>query len=169
VRPDSLKPHPGRGWFPRNLPARQRATYKRTNGVRKLLGAYDVGADRLWGRVEARPVTGAVVLAFLKDIRRRYPPGRQVYIVTDGLSAHWTPDIRVWAIANRVGPFATPTNASHLNRIECHFWAYVEVVVNGSDYPDWHTFTHATHAYLTRRNIEHHSPIRRLVRSRKVA
>ena len=31
-------------------PARQRATYKKNKGVRKLLGAYDVGADRLWGR-----------------------------------------------------------------------------------------------------------------------
>jgi transposase len=37
---------------------RMRATYKRTQGVRKLLGAYDVGADRLWGHLEARSVNG---------------------------------------------------------------------------------------------------------------
>ena len=72
--PISLKPHPGRGWFARKRPARQRATYKKNKGVRKLLGAYDVGADRLWGRLEARSVNATVVLAFLKDIRRRYPP-----------------------------------------------------------------------------------------------
>ena len=60
------------------------------------MGAYDVGADRLWGHVEARSVNAKVVLEFLKDIRRRYPPEVQVYIVMDGLSAHWTPEIRDW-------------------------------------------------------------------------
>ena len=49
--PISLKPHPGQGWFATKRPARQRATYKKNQGVRKLLGAYDVGADRLWGRL----------------------------------------------------------------------------------------------------------------------
>jgi hypothetical protein len=38
------------------------------------MGAYDVGADRLWGHLEARSVNAKVVLEFLKDIRRRYPP-----------------------------------------------------------------------------------------------
>jgi transposase len=52
--PISLKPHPGSGWFAQGRPARQRATYHRHGGVRKLLGAYDVGADKLWGRLEAR-------------------------------------------------------------------------------------------------------------------
>jgi hypothetical protein len=56
--PISLKPHPGRGWFSQGRPARQRATYRWTKGVRKLMGAYDVGADRLWGHIEARSVTG---------------------------------------------------------------------------------------------------------------
>jgi transposase len=168
--PISLKPHPGRGWFARKRSARQRATYKKNNGVRKLLGAYDVGADRLWGRLEARSVTAQVVLEFLKDIRRRYPPEVQVYIVMDGLSAHWTQAIRDWAIANHVGLIPTPTNASHLNRIECHFWAYVEFVINGSDYPDWDQFNKATQAYIRRRNRDHHdSVIRRLENRRKVA
>ena len=168
--PISLKPYPGSGWFRKSRPARQRATYHRRAGVRKLLAAYDVGADRLWGKVEARPVTGPVVLEFLKDIRRRYPADTTVYIVMDNLSAHWTPDIRAWAVANNVGLLPTPTNASHLNRIECHFWAYVEFVINGSDYPDWAEFTKATHAYLRRRNRDHHDPrIRELENRRKVA
>jgi transposase len=168
--PISLKPHPGRGWSITGRPARQRATYKRTKGVRKLLGAYDVGADRLWGRLGARSVNAKVVLEFLKDIRRRYPPEVQVYIVMDGLSAHWTPEIRRWAVANHVGLLATPTNASHLNRIECQFWAYVEFVINGSDYPDWSEFSKATQAYIRRRNRDHHDPlIRELENRRKVA
>lgn len=82
------------GGSPKGKPARQRATYHRNGGTRKLLGAYDVGADRLWGHVEKRRVTGEVVLEFLKDIRRRYPAETTVYIVMDNLSAHWTPDIR---------------------------------------------------------------------------
>jgi transposase len=168
--PISLKPHPGRGWFARKRPARQRATYKKTKGVRKLMGAYDVGADRLWGRLEARSVTADVVLGFLKDIRRRYPPEVQLYIVMDGLSAHCTQKIRDWAVVNHVGLIPTPTNASHLNRIECHFWAYVEFVINGSDYPDWDEFNRATQAYIRRRNRDHHdSVIRRLENRRKVA
>ena len=101
--PISLKPHAGQGWFAKRRPTRQRATYNRRHGVRKLLGAYDVGADRLWGRLEKRRVTAQVVLEFLKDIRRRYPAETTVYIVMDNLSAHWTADIRRWAVDNNVG------------------------------------------------------------------
>jgi hypothetical protein len=141
--PISLKPHAGHGWFPTGRPGRQRATYHRHHGTRKLMGAYDLGADRLWGRLEKRRVTGKVTLEFLKGIRRRYPAEVTVYIVMDNLSAHWVPDIRRWAVDNNVGLLPTPTNASHLNRIECHFWAYVEFVINGSDYDDWTEFSKA--------------------------
>ncbi len=168
--PISLKPHPGSGWFPTGRPARQRATYHRVSGTRKLLGAYDVGADRLWGHVEARRVTGEVVLEFLKHIRRRYPAEVTVYIVMDNLSAHWTPAIRRWAVNNNVGLLPTPTNASHLNRIECHFWAFAEFVIKGSDYPDWAEFTNAAQAYIRRRNRDRHDPrIIELENRRRVA
>ncbi|HET7489796.1 MAG TPA: IS630 family transposase [Acidimicrobiales bacterium] len=168
--PISLKPHAGAGWFAKGRPARQRATYHRHSGTRKLLGAYDVGADRLWGRVEKRRVTAAVVLEFLKDIRRRYPAEVTVYIVMDNLSAHWTPDIRRWALGANVGLLATPTNASHLNRIECHFWAFGEFVIKGSDYADWSEFTKAAQAYLRRRNRDRHDPrIIEMENRRKVA
>ena len=168
--PISLKPHPGSGWFERGRPARQRATYHRRAGVRKLLGAYDVGADRLWGHLEARSVNAKVVLRFLKDIRRRYPAETTLYIVMDNLSAHWTPEIRRWALHHNVGLLPTPTNASHLNRIECHFWAYVEFVINGSDHADWNEFSKATQAYLRRRNRDRHDPvILELENRRKVA
>lgn len=168
--PISLKPHAGQGWFTKGRPGRQRATYNRHHGVRKLLGAYDVGADRLWGHLEKRRVTAAVVLEFLRDIRRRYPATTTVYIVMDNLSAHWTADIRRWALNNNVGLLPTPTNASHLNRIECHFWAYVEFVINGSDDADWTEFSKATQAYIRRRNRDHHDPrIIELENRRKVA
>ena len=168
--PISLKPYAGHQWAEANRPPRLRATYNRTHGTRKLMGAYDVGADRLWGRLEKRPVTGEVTLEFLKDIRRRYPPDTTVYIVMDNLSAHWTPAIRRWAVDNNVGLLPTPTNASHLNRIECHFWAFVEFVINGSDYPNWQAFSKATQAYIRRRNRDRHDPrIIELENRRKVA
>jgi transposase len=168
--PISLKPHAGSGWFLQGRPARQRATYHRFGGTRKLLGAYDVGADRLWGKVEKRRVTGKVVLEFLRDIRRRYPAEVTVYIVMDNLSAHWTPDIRRWAHDNNVGLLPTPTNASHLNRIECHFWAFVEFVIKGSDHNDWSEFTKAAQAYIRRRNRDRHDPrIIELENRRRVA
>jgi transposase len=168
--PISLKPRAGHGWFTQGRPARQRATYHRRHGVRKLLGAYDVGADRFWGRLESRRVTGGVTLEFLRDIRRRYPAETTVYIVMDNLSAHWTPAIRTWAVNHNVGLLPTPTNASHLNRIGCHFWAYVEFVINGSDYADWTEFSKATQAYIRRRNRDRHDPrIIALENRRKVA
>lgn len=168
--PISLKPHAGSGWFTKGRPGRQRATYHRNHGTRKLMGAYDVGNDRFWGRLEKRRVTGQVTLEFLRDIRRRYPPETTVYIVMDNLSAHWTPAIRQWAVNNNVGLLPTPTNASWLNRIECHFWAYVEFVVKGSDYADWTEFSKATQAYIRRRNRDRHDPrIIELENRRKVA
>jgi hypothetical protein len=69
----------------------------------------------------------------------------------DGLSAHWTPDIGRWAHDNNVGLLPTPTNASHLNRVECHFWAFVEFVIKDSDYADWSQFTQRSAAYIRRR------------------
>ena len=109
-------------------------------------------------------------MEFLKAIRRRYPIEVTVYIVMDNLSAHWTPAIRKWAVDHNVGLLPTPTNASHLNRIECHFWAYVEFVINGSDYPNWAEFSKATQAYTRRRNRDHHDPrIIELENRRRVA
>ncbi len=75
-----------------------------------------------------------------------------------------------WAVENNVGLLPTPTNASWLNRIECHFWAYVEFVVKGSDYTDWTEFSKATQAYIQRRNRDRHAPrIIELENPRKVA
>ena len=90
----------------------------------------------------------------------------------DNLPTHWTPEIRAWAAdtANNVALMATPTYASHLNRVECQFWGFVEFVIRGSDYPDWASFEHATKAYIRRRNRDHHDPrIRELEYRRRVA
>jgi transposase len=167
--PISLRPWPGSCWAKMNKSQLTRATYRRLMGVRYLFGAYDVGADKLWGVLRAHK-DASVVLAFLKDIRRRYPGDVQLYIVMDNLSTHWTPQIRAWAVDNHVGLLATPTYTSWLNRIECHFWAFVELVINNSDYPDWGAFDKAAQFYIRRRNRDHNDPrIRELERRRRIA
>jgi transposase len=167
--PLSLRPWPGSAWAPRRRPVRTRATYHRPHGVRYLLGCYDVGADRLSGQLIRRK-DGATVLTVLKRVRSRYPEATAVFVVMDNLSAHWTPAIRAWATANRVQLVPVPTYASYLNRIECHFWAYVEFVIRGSDYVNHDQLAEATRAYLRYRNAARHdSPIRILENRRKVA
>ena len=47
--PLNLQPQPGgKSWAPRAKPRRIRATYTRPHGVRHLIAAYDLGADRLY-------------------------------------------------------------------------------------------------------------------------
>jgi hypothetical protein len=53
--PLNLQPQPGgKCWAPRAKPGRIRATYKRPHGVRHLISAFDVGADRLYGHIKKR-------------------------------------------------------------------------------------------------------------------
>lgn len=78
----------------------------------------------------------SVVLEFLKAIRRRYPSDRRIYLVMDNLSTHTTPKIKAWCRQNRVSPVMTATNASWMNRIECHFTAAHYFVIKNSDPAD---------------------------------
>src|SRR4029079_14648113 len=52
--PLNLQPRPGRGWFPRDRPARQRATYTRTAGVRQMFAAPDLASAQLVYRFRDR-------------------------------------------------------------------------------------------------------------------
>jgi transposase len=122
--------------------------------VRYLFGAYDVHSDRLHGRIRPHK-SGQEVLGFYRQIRIRYPAQTRIYLIADNLSAHNTPDIRAWAEDNNVELVFTPTYASFLNRIECHFWAINEFVVNNSDYPDWDTLRKAMADHIQYRNGPH--------------
>ena len=115
--PVSLRPHHGRGWARRLRPERQRATYRRRQGVRYLVGALDVHASYL--RARLRPSrNGASTLTFMRQIRLAYPRSTRIYWIQDNLSCHWTPAIRAWADEHNVELVPTPTYASYLNRIE---------------------------------------------------
>jgi len=163
--PISLQPYPGHCYAQRKRPWRQRATYVRRGGVGYFFGAYDVHADLLFGGYRLAKST-TEVLAFYKSIRRRYPAGMWIYLVNDNLSLHWTPLIREWAASNNVELVPTPTSASHLNRIECHFRPLREFVLNASDYATHADVAIAFQRYLRRRNTDHHTSRIRLLESR---
>jgi transposase len=163
--PISLRPMAGAGWAPRGLPERQRATYHRRHGTRYVFGAYDVHNDRL--RVRLRPRRrGSDNLAFLAQIRAAVPARRRIYWIQDNLSANWTPDIRSFAAGNRIELVATPTYASYLNPVECHFFPITEFVVNNADYVDWDAFAWALARHVQHRNGPHRAKRIRLLEAR---
>lgn len=158
--PLNLQPQPGgHSWAPRAKPRRIRATYTRPHGVRHLIAAYDVGADRLYGHIKKRK--GRVeFLAFCRYIRSLYPPDVRLHFVLDNFSPHLGPQMRDWAEQNNVELAYTPFYGSWLNRIEAQFRALRYFTLAGTDHPD-----HATQARLIRRYIawrNHHPSDRRL-------
>jgi transposase len=167
--PIQLIPHHGAGWAPVGRPERLRATYKRPHGTRYLFGALDVHRDRLFGRLRAHK-SAHDVLGFLQTVRMRYRSRQRIYLVMDNLSTHRTADIRAWAANSRVKLVPTPTYASYLNRIECHFAAIGEFVIKNADYPDWPTLQKAMADYICLRNRTHGGgPIATIEARRRVA
>jgi transposase len=163
--PISLRPMPGAGWAPQGRPERQRATYHKRHGTRYVFGAYDLHEDRL--RVRLRPRRrGRDNLAFMAQIRAAIPARRRIYWIQDGLSANWTPDIRAFAAANRIELVPTPTYASYLNPVECHFFPITEFVVNNADYLDWDAFAWALARHVRHRNGPHRAKRIRLLEAR---
>ena len=117
-----------------------------------FFGVYDVGADQLFGRWYFRKGADHVI-ATLKMIRARYPAQR-IWVIQDNLSSHWTKEVRRRPASSSHHLVATPTYASWLNRIECHFGVMVKAVFAGSDYRDHDEIQAAVSAYLRRRNAE---------------
>jgi transposase len=152
--PIQLIPHHGSGWASARRPERLRATYKKPNGVRYLFGDYDVHADRLHGRLRTHKNSGEV-LAYYRQIRMRYDPALRIYLIADNLSTHNTQPIREWAATSNVELVFTPTYASFLNRIECHFWGIGEFVVKNADYADWRVLATAMAEHIRYRNGPH--------------
>ena len=145
-------PKTGRGWWPLGRPRRIRANYRKPHGVAHFFGVYNVGADQLFGRWFFRKGADHVV-TILKMIRARYP-GQHVWVVQDNLSSHWTTEVRVTARQLGITLVPTPTYASWMNRIECHFGVMVKAIFAGSDYRDHAEIQTAAAAYLRRRNAE---------------
>lgn len=158
--PLELVPRIGMGYFPEKRPRRLPATYRRLQGVRHLLAVYDVHGNALWGRTYRRK-RHQEVLAFLRLLRRRYPRRVRLYMVLDNASAHRHWKVSLWARANNVRLVFTPTNASWLNRIECHFTPLKKFALDGAFFPDHRAQCRSIHRYIRERN--------RVARSKSIA
>ncbi len=162
LRAQGLRPTAGAGWAVRKRPERQRATYNKLQGTRSVFGAYDLHEDRLRVRPRRR---GSDNLAFMTQIRAAIPARRRIYGIQDGLSANWTPDIREFAANNKIELVPTPTYASYLNPVECHFFPIGEFVVNNADYL-WDAFAWALARHVQHRNGPHRDKRIRLLETR---
>ena len=80
--PLSIRPCHGACWAPRKRPARLRATYHRTHGIRYFHGCYCLGDDQLWGVVRQRKGADHT-LAALKSVRAARPGGYRLFIIMD--------------------------------------------------------------------------------------
>lgn len=149
--PLEIRPQPGHQWSFLGKPAKRRATYRRLHGVRNLHAALDLKDNVLLAHNKIRKRTREH-FAFLKYLRRRYPLKERLYIIEDNLSTHHNKLIKKWARKNRVSLVFTPTNASWLNHIECHFAPLKEFVISGSDYNDHQQLAAAIRHYLRWRN-----------------
>jgi transposase len=158
--PLNLQPRPGRQWAAvsgknaepgREPRPRMRATCTRTQGVRHLLAAYELGEDKLSGHVKPRK-TRTRFLEFCRYLRTLYPPATRMAIVCDNFSPHLTTakDSRAgaWASANNVEIACTPTNSSWLNRVEAQFTALRYFALDGTDHA-----SHKEQASMIRRYI----------------
>ena len=95
------------------------------------------------------------MLSFMRQIRLAYPARQRIYWIQDNLSANWVPPIRAFAAANKTELVATPTDASYLNPVECHFSALTEFVVANADYLNWDAFGYALARHVRYRNSDH--------------
>ena len=149
--PLNLQPRHGKHYARTGDVDRLRATYSRTGGVRHMFGAYDLERDTLVGRfVEKKNWT--TFLAFLKWLRRRYGGGEVLHIVLDNASFHLKADVLRYAAEHRMKFYFTPTGASWLNRIECHFTAMKKFTLDNTDYRSHDEQQAAIRCYLAWRN-----------------
>jgi transposase len=180
--PLNLQPRPGWQWAPvsgkgkdpgRAPRRRMRATYTRTEGVRHLFAAYELGEDKLYGHIKPRKTRGRF-LEFCRYLRTLYPPEVRIAIICDNYSPHLTTsrDARVGtcASANNVEIAYTPSNASWLNRIEAQFTALRYFALDGTDHPSHKEQASMIRRYIIwRNNHAYDQKLRRIVDRANVA
>jgi transposase len=163
--PLNLQPRPGRGWFPTGRPARLRATFVRTAGVRHMYAALDLATGQMFYRFRDRK-RWREFLGFLKQLRARFPAGK-LYVICDNFSPHTKSEVAAWCDDNGIELVFTPSNASWLNWIESEFTALRYFTLDGSDYPSHHAQETAIAGYIRWRNKRAH-PKRRFAVDSKI-
>lgn len=151
--PLNIQPHHGSCWARAGQPDRVPATYRRTHGVRQMFAALDLSTNKIYYRIRKRK-RRFELLDFLKVIRRVVPEHERIYLILDNFSPHLHKTVRKWCRANRVTLVFTPTNASWLNRIECHFAPIADFVLKNSNYGCHAELALAMKKYIHWRNRE---------------
>ena len=152
-----IRPHHGVDWAPQRHVRRLPATYTRPHGTMYFFGALDIGRDDLWGLPYEHQTQGEV-LDFFIQLRQRYPEDQRLYIILDNRSAHFTPPILAWIRHHKVTLVRTPTDASFLNRIECHLTALRKFALSGMYYPNHAAQCAGIFRYLQFRNQQKIKP-----------
>lgn len=167
--PLNIQPVPGTCYARKRHPQRIPATYHRTHGVRQMLAILDLKENKIYYRIRERK-TRVELLEFLKVYRAIVPREEKIYLIMDNFSPHLHHSIRKWARANGVVLVFTPTNASWLNRIECHFAPLREFVLRNSDYHSHAELAKAIFHYVRWRNAHpNHEDILHIQKRVKVA
>ncbi len=130
--PIEVRPCLGSNWKPIGKPDRVPATYSRDHGVRHLLASYNVHEDKIDGIIRKRK-RHQEFLQLLERERAKYPLEIKLYFVMDNFSAHSTPEIDGWLEKNNGERVLTATNASWMNRIECHFYPLKKFSIENSN------------------------------------
>lgn len=156
IGPHTLKPLGGSGWFPQEHPDRVRATYHKTGEVRYQFLCLNVFHQQLSVKQYASK-HAENWFEFLREERAKYPTSEPVFVIQDGLSAHWTPTIRAWAREKNVTLVPTATNASWMNPIECHAGDIQKLALDGTDFRNFEEIETAFHKAVEYRNAERRS------------
>lgn len=149
--PLNLLPRHGKHYARTGHVDRLRATYSRHGGVRHMFGAYDLERDTLVGQF-AKKKNWMTFLSFLKWLRRRYRSSEVLHIILDNATFHLKAEVLFYAASHKIKFYWTPTNASWLNRIECHFTALKKFALENTDYRSHDEQQAAIEQYLGWRN-----------------
>jgi len=145
--PLEIRPQLGENW--RKEPDKIPATYYRDKGIRCLFVALDLKKNKMYAHMKKRKRSNDF-LAFLKYIRSLFK--EKIFIILDNLSSHKTKKVKEWCEKNDIELVFTPTNASWLNRIECHLTALKKFTIRNSNYKDFKEMGSAIRKYIRWRN-----------------
>jgi transposase len=151
--PFSLKPYGGEGWFHQTDPDRIPANYHKYKGTRFEYICLNV-YHQILSVKQYENKGGVPWLDFLKRVRSKYSFRQRVYVIQDGLSAHWTDEIQNWARKTTTTLVPTATNASWMNPVECHTGDIQKMALAGTDYKRWKAVDKAFFNSVEYRNSE---------------
>ena len=152
--PLEIRPQLGENWVikPDLVPA----TYTRDQGIKHLIAFLDLTSNKIYGHIKKRK-RWKELLHLLKYMRSLYEG--KLYVILDNFSPHLKSEVISWCKENDIELVFLPTNASWLNRIECHFTALRKFAIRNSNYKNHAELASAIRRYIIWRNKNHKNKI----------